>query len=66
MAANSTVGLGGFFDPATHWKIGRSDEDFGQTLGYYGCGPGFYLLFPSSDHAMAATPWAKLLTGRWT
>jgi len=45
-AANSTVGLGGFFDPATHWKIGRSDEDFGQTLGYYGCGPGFYLVIP--------------------
>ncbi|MGD0814829.1 MAG: MlaA family lipoprotein [Verrucomicrobiota bacterium] len=44
--ANSTVGLGGFFDPATHWKIGRSDEDFGQTLGYYGCGPGFYLVIP--------------------
>jgi phospholipid-binding lipoprotein MlaA len=43
---NSTVGLGGFFDPATHWKIGRSDEDFGQTLGYYGCGPGFYLVIP--------------------
>ena len=44
--ANSTVGLGGFFDPATHWKIGRLDEDFGQTLGHYGCGPGFYLVIP--------------------
>src|SRR5271157_4072382 len=44
--ANSTVGLGGFFDPATRWKIGRSDEDFGQTLGHCGCGPGFYLVIP--------------------
>jgi phospholipid-binding lipoprotein MlaA len=44
--ANSTVGLGGFFDPATHWRIGRSDEDFGQTLGHYGCHPGFYLVIP--------------------
>jgi ABC-type transporter lipoprotein component MlaA len=43
---NSTVGLGGLFDPATAWKIGRSDEDFGQTLGHYGCGPGFYLMLP--------------------
>jgi phospholipid-binding lipoprotein MlaA len=43
---NSTVGLGGFFDPATHWKIGRSDEDFGQTLGHCGCGPWFYLVIP--------------------
>jgi phospholipid-binding lipoprotein MlaA len=23
---NTTVGIGGLFDPATHWKIGRSDE----------------------------------------
>lgn len=44
--ANSTIGLGGLFDPATHWKIARSDEDFGQTLGYYGSGPGFYLVLP--------------------
>src|SRR5271157_4360318 len=44
--ANSTVGLGGLFDPATHWKIGRSDRDFGQTLGYCGCGPWFYLVIP--------------------
>ena len=43
---NSTVGLGGLFDPATHWKIGRSDEDFGQTLGHWGSGPGFYLMLP--------------------
>ncbi len=43
---NSTVGLGGLFDPATHWKIGRSDEDFGQTMGHWGSGPGFYLMLP--------------------
>jgi len=44
--ANSTVGLGGLFDPATHWKIGRSDRDFGETLGHWGSGPGFYLMLP--------------------
>lgn len=43
---NSTVGLGGLFDPATHWKVGRSDEDFGQTMGHWGSGPGFYLMIP--------------------
>lgn len=43
---NSTVGLAGVFDPATHWKIGRSDEDFGQTMGHWGSGPGFYLMIP--------------------
>jgi phospholipid-binding lipoprotein MlaA len=44
--ANSTVGLAGLFDPATHWNIGRSDRDFGETLGQYGHGPGFYLVLP--------------------
>jgi ABC-type transporter lipoprotein component MlaA len=43
---NSTVGLGGFFDPATHWKIGRSEEDFGLTLGRWGSKPWFYLMIP--------------------
>jgi len=44
--ANSTVGLGGFFDPASTWKIGRTDEDFGLTLGHCGSGPWFYLVLP--------------------
>ncbi len=44
--ANTTVGLGGFFDPATTWKIGRSDEDFGQSMGHWGSGPWFYLVIP--------------------
>jgi phospholipid-binding lipoprotein MlaA len=43
---NSTVGVAGLFDPATKWKIGRSDEDFGQTLGHWGSRPGFYLMLP--------------------
>lgn len=43
---NTTVGLGGLFDPATKWKIGRSDQDFGLTLGHYGSGPWFYLVIP--------------------
>jgi len=43
---NSTVGLAGMYDPATHWKIGRSDEDFGQTMGHWGAGPWFYLMIP--------------------
>jgi ABC-type transporter lipoprotein component MlaA len=43
---NSTVGIGGLFDPATKWKIGRSDEDFGLTMGHWGAGPWFYLMLP--------------------
>jgi phospholipid-binding lipoprotein MlaA len=44
--ANSTVGLAGFYDPATYFGWNRLKEDFGQTLGYYGVGPGPYLVLP--------------------
>lgn len=43
---NTTFGLGGFFDVAKHMRIETPDEDFGQTLGYYGVPPGPYLVIP--------------------
>lgn len=44
---NSTIGVLGLFDPArTYWGLRRKEEDFGQTLGHYGIGPGFYLVLP--------------------
>ena len=43
---NSTVGLAGFLDPASHWGIASYPEDFGQTLGTWGLGPGPYLMLP--------------------
>jgi len=44
---NTTVGLGGLIDVATiNDGIKREEEDFGQTLGFYGLGPGPYLVLP--------------------
>jgi phospholipid-binding lipoprotein MlaA len=44
---NSTAGIGGLFDPAKDfWGIHKSREDFGQTLGVWGSGPGPYLVLP--------------------
>jgi len=44
---NSTVGIAGLMDPATHYMhIPKHNEDFGQTLGHYGVGPGFHLVLP--------------------
>jgi phospholipid-binding lipoprotein MlaA len=43
---NSTVGIGGLFDPATHWGLEDNNEDFGQTLGHWGVPPGPYLVLP--------------------
>ena len=48
LLVNSTVGLAGLFDPAASLAgVKKLDhEDFGQTLGYYGAGHGFYLVLP--------------------
>jgi len=44
--ANTTVGIGGLFDPATPAGLPHHDNDFGVTLGRYGFGPGAYLFVP--------------------
>jgi phospholipid-binding lipoprotein MlaA len=44
--ANSTMGLGGWFDLAAENGLPIDEEDFGQTLGKYGLGHGFYLVMP--------------------
>jgi phospholipid-binding lipoprotein MlaA len=43
---NSTIGIGGLFDVAKMEGIEKSREDFGQTLGFYGVGPGPYVIVP--------------------
>lgn len=45
-AINSTVGLAGVFDVATPIGLVEQNEDFGQTLGYWGVGSGPYLVLP--------------------
>jgi phospholipid-binding lipoprotein MlaA len=43
---NSTFGLGGIFDIASEANVEKYNEDFGQTLGWWGIGPGPYLVLP--------------------
>ena len=43
-AFNSTFGVFGLFDIAS--RLEKHDEDFGQTLGYWGIGSGPYLVLP--------------------
>ena len=43
---NSTVGIGGIFDPATAANLPRKNEDFGQTLGVWGWRRSRYLELP--------------------
>ncbi len=46
VAVNTTVGLLGCFDVASKMGLERTDEDFGQTLGYWGAGQGPYFVWP--------------------
>ncbi len=43
---NTTVGVVGFFDVATRWKIPKSDADFGQTFGQWGWQPACFIMLP--------------------
>ncbi|MBU6958493.1 VacJ family lipoprotein [Pseudomonas sp. CVAP len=43
---NTTLGIGGLWDPATAMGLPRQVEDFGQTLGFYGVPGGAYFVLP--------------------
>lgn len=43
---NTIVGIGGFVDASTMLGLEKHDEDFGQTLGYWGVGNGAFLMLP--------------------
>jgi phospholipid-binding lipoprotein MlaA len=43
---NTFIGLGGLIDVASDAGLERRSEDFGQTLGRWGFGPGPYIMLP--------------------
>ena len=44
---NSTLGIGGIFDVASYYGLKKRDkEDYGQTFGVCGAGPGCYFVLP--------------------
>ena len=43
---NSTIGVGGIFDPASDVGLQANNEDLGQTFGVWGAGEGAYLNIP--------------------
>src|SRR5437879_5361679 len=65
---NTTIGVAGFFDPATSLGLELHWEDFGQTLGWWGVGPGAYLMLPIlgpsdlRDEGGRLVPYASTLT----
>lgn len=43
---NTSIGLLGLFDVASEAGIEKNDEDFGQTLGWWGIGDGPFIMIP--------------------
>ena len=43
---NTTIGVGGFFDVASKMGLEDHNEDFGQTLGYWGVKSGPFVVIP--------------------
>ncbi|KAB7624008.1 VacJ family lipoprotein [Alkalilimnicola sp. S0819] len=43
---NTTLGVLGLWDPASHLGMPPHDEDLGQSFGVWGAGPGAYLVLP--------------------
>jgi phospholipid-binding lipoprotein MlaA len=46
LAFNTTFGLLGLIDVASEMDLPKNNEDFGQTLGYWGVPPGPYVVLP--------------------
>lgn len=46
MTIDTTVGIGGLFDPAARWGLEKQTGDFGQTLFAWGVPDGPYLVIP--------------------
>jgi phospholipid-binding lipoprotein MlaA len=72
---NSTFGLGGVIDIASDAGLAKHNEDFGQTLGYWGVPSGPYIMLPLlgpstlRDTAglpldIAADPWGYGISSR--
>jgi phospholipid-binding lipoprotein MlaA len=46
VSTNTVFGMGGFIDIASDFGLEHHNEDFGQTLGVWGVGPGAYIVWP--------------------
>lgn len=61
---NTVFGIFGLLDVAGEAGIERRSEDFGQTLGYWGLGPGPYLVLPLLGPSTLRDTAALALDGR--
>lgn len=59
---NTTFGVLGLFDVAGTWMdLPKNNEDFGQTLGFWGVGEGYYLVLPFLGPSTTRDVWGLLV-----
>jgi phospholipid-binding lipoprotein MlaA len=62
---NTTLGVFGLWDVATPFGLEKHDEDFGQTLGWWGVPPGPYLVIPFLGPSTARDAPARVVDPGW-
>ena len=62
---NTTMGLFGLFDVASQLGVEKHYEDFGQTLGWWGVGPGPYFVIPFLGPSTVRDAPAKAVDPSW-
>jgi phospholipid-binding lipoprotein MlaA len=60
---NTTVGIGGLFDPASRIGLVDHEEDFGQTFAKWGVPNGPYLVIPALGPSSVRDGFGRLLDG---
>ena len=62
---NTVFGIAGLWDIATPLGLEKHDEDFGQTLGWWGTPPGPYFVIPLLGPSTARDAPARLVDPSW-
>ena len=65
IVVNTTFGVAGFWDVASDLGVDKRDEDFGQTLGWWGVPPGPYFVIPFLGPSTARDAPARVVDPEW-
>ena len=65
LLVNTVVGVFGLWDVATPMGLEKHNEDFGQTLGWWGVPPGPYLVIPLLGPSTARDAPARVIDPSW-
>lgn len=65
IVVNTTFGVAGLWDVASGLGVEKRDEDFGQTLGWWGVPPGPYFVIPFLGPSTARDAPARAVDPSW-